>query len=93
MERAQHEQSLIFHLSSLQSTFISCYSFKVEENINRLVFIVTHLTASLHSALLGFLLLLATVRLKSGFSLEHFGIWIFMSKVIIYQIFTRLNSI
>ncbi|KAE8280032.1 Transmembrane protein 241 [Larimichthys crocea] len=33
------------------------------------------------SALLGFLLLLATVRLKSGFSLEHFGIWIFMSKV------------
>ncbi|TKS87925.1 Transmembrane protein 241 [Collichthys lucidus] len=33
------------------------------------------------SALLGFLLLLATVRLKSGFSLEHFGIWFFMSKV------------
>ncbi|XP_056868229.1 transmembrane protein 241 isoform X4 [Takifugu flavidus] len=33
------------------------------------------------SALLGFLLLMATVRLKSGFSLEHFGVWIFMSKV------------
>ncbi|XP_068604133.1 UDP-N-acetylglucosamine transporter TMEM241 homolog [Brachionichthys hirsutus] len=33
------------------------------------------------SALLGFLLLLATVKLKSGFSLEHFGVWIFMSKV------------
>lgn len=31
------------------------------------------------SALLGFLLLLATVKLKSGFSLEHF--WIFLSKV------------
>lgn len=33
------------------------------------------------SALLGFLLLLATVKLKSGFSLEHFGVWIFLSKV------------
>ncbi|KAM3593817.1 uncharacterized protein V6R79_022423 [Siganus canaliculatus] len=33
------------------------------------------------SALLGFLLLLATVKLRSGFSLEHFGAWIFMSKV------------
>lgn len=33
------------------------------------------------SALLGFLLLLATAKLKSGFSLEHFRVWIFMSKV------------
>lgn len=33
------------------------------------------------SALLGFLLLLATVKLKSGLSLEDFGIWIFLSKV------------
>ncbi|KAG7216756.1 hypothetical protein INR49_021153 [Caranx melampygus] len=33
------------------------------------------------SALLGFLLLLATVKLKSGLSLEHFGVWIFLSKV------------
>ncbi|XP_029955239.1 transmembrane protein 241 isoform X2 [Salarias fasciatus] len=33
------------------------------------------------SALLGFLLLLATVRLKSGLSLEHFGAWMFLSKV------------
>ncbi|XP_038581083.1 transmembrane protein 241 isoform X2 [Micropterus salmoides] len=33
------------------------------------------------SALLGFLLLLATVKLKSGFSLEHFGVWIFLSKI------------
>ncbi len=41
----------------------------------------------LHSALLGFLLLLATVKLKSGFSLEHFGVWIFLSKVIVYHIY------
>ncbi|XP_070784541.1 UDP-N-acetylglucosamine transporter TMEM241 homolog [Enoplosus armatus] len=33
------------------------------------------------SALLGFLLLLATVKMKSGFSLEHLGVWIFLSKV------------
>ncbi|XP_042366397.1 transmembrane protein 241 isoform X2 [Plectropomus leopardus] len=33
------------------------------------------------SALLGFLLLLATVKLKSGLSLEHFGVWIFLAKV------------
>ncbi|XP_039983427.1 transmembrane protein 241 isoform X11 [Xiphias gladius] len=33
------------------------------------------------SALLGFLLLLATVKLKSGLSQEHFGIWNFLSKV------------
>ncbi|XP_023152676.1 transmembrane protein 241 isoform X1 [Amphiprion ocellaris] len=33
------------------------------------------------SALLGFLLLLTTVKLKSGLSLEHFGVWIFLSKV------------
>nr|XP_046226692.1 transmembrane protein 241 isoform X2 [Scatophagus argus] len=33
------------------------------------------------SALLGFLLLLATAKLRSGFSLEHFGVWIFVSKV------------
>ncbi|XP_047424267.1 transmembrane protein 241 isoform X2 [Mugil cephalus] len=33
------------------------------------------------SALLGFLLLLATVRLKSGLSLEYLGVWIFLSKV------------
>ncbi|CAK6951952.1 transmembrane protein 241 [Scomber scombrus] len=33
------------------------------------------------SALLGFLLLLATVKLKSGLSLEHFAVWIFLSKV------------
>lgn len=33
------------------------------------------------SALLGFLLLLATVKLKSRLSLEHFGVWIFLSKV------------
>ncbi|CAN9506471.1 unnamed protein product [Ophioblennius macclurei] len=33
------------------------------------------------SALLGFLLLLATVKLKSGLSLEDFGVWIFLSKV------------
>ncbi|KAL6098046.1 tmem241 [Pungitius sinensis] len=34
------------------------------------------------SALLGFMLLLATVRLKSRCSLEHFGVWIFLSKII-----------
>ncbi|XP_077592688.1 UDP-N-acetylglucosamine transporter TMEM241 homolog [Stigmatopora nigra] len=33
------------------------------------------------SALLGFLLLLATVKLKSGLSLQHSALWIFMSKV------------
>ncbi|XP_026148582.1 transmembrane protein 241 [Mastacembelus armatus] len=33
------------------------------------------------SALLGFLLLLTTVRLKTGPSLEHFGIWMLTSKV------------
>ncbi|XP_060920190.1 transmembrane protein 241 [Labrus mixtus] len=33
------------------------------------------------SALLGFLLLLATVKLKSGLSVEHAGVWIFLSKV------------
>ncbi|KAM4543652.1 UDP-N-acetylglucosamine transporter TMEM241 homolog isoform 1-T1 [Fundulus diaphanus] len=33
------------------------------------------------SALLGFLLLLATVRLKRGLSLEHFRVWRFLSKV------------
>ncbi|XP_008436608.1 transmembrane protein 241 [Poecilia reticulata] len=33
------------------------------------------------SALLGFLLLLATVRLKHGPSLEHFRAWVFLSKV------------
>ncbi|XP_077411223.1 UDP-N-acetylglucosamine transporter TMEM241 homolog isoform X2 [Vanacampus margaritifer] len=33
------------------------------------------------SALLGFLLLLATVKLKSGLSLQHCAMWIFMSKV------------
>ncbi|KAM4533400.1 UDP-N-acetylglucosamine transporter TMEM241 homolog [Odontesthes bonariensis] len=33
------------------------------------------------SALLGFLLLLATVKLKRGLSLEHFGVWMFLSKV------------
>lgn len=39
------------------------------------------LCVSLHSALLGFLLRLATVKLKSGLSFEHFGVWIFLSKV------------
>ncbi|XP_055363999.1 transmembrane protein 241 isoform X2 [Betta splendens] len=34
------------------------------------------------SAALGFLLLLATVKLKTGPSLEHVGIWMFFSKVI-----------
>ncbi|KAF7649256.1 hypothetical protein LDENG_00144450 [Lucifuga dentata] len=34
------------------------------------------------SALLGFLLLLATVRLKSGLTVEHCGVWIFLSKMI-----------
>ncbi|XP_029003319.1 transmembrane protein 241 isoform X6 [Betta splendens] len=33
------------------------------------------------SAALGFLLLLATVKLKTGPSLEHVGIWMFFSKV------------
>uniref|UniRef100_A0A3P9IR67 Transmembrane protein 241 n=1 Tax=Oryzias latipes TaxID=8090 RepID=A0A3P9IR67_ORYLA len=33
------------------------------------------------SALLGFLLLLVTVKLKRGLSSEHIGIWIFISKV------------
>ncbi|XP_033988192.1 transmembrane protein 241 isoform X2 [Trematomus bernacchii] len=33
------------------------------------------------SALLGFLLLLATVKLKSGLTLEHFEVWIFLSKI------------
>ncbi|XP_071341933.1 UDP-N-acetylglucosamine transporter TMEM241 homolog isoform X2 [Trachinotus anak] len=33
------------------------------------------------SALLGFLLLLATVKLKSGLSFQHFEIWTFLSKV------------
>lgn len=45
--------------------------------------ICLHSHFSLYSALLGFLLLLATVKLKSGFSIEHFGVWIFLSKVII----------
>lgn len=42
---------------------------------------------SFHSALLGFLLLLATVKLKSGFSLEHFGVWVFTSKVSFFCVF------
>ncbi|KAM9827728.1 UDP-N-acetylglucosamine transporter TMEM241 homolog [Neosynchiropus ocellatus] len=33
------------------------------------------------SAVLGFLLLLATVKLKTGSSCEHFAVWIFLSKV------------
>ncbi|XP_024910407.1 transmembrane protein 241 isoform X2 [Cynoglossus semilaevis] len=33
------------------------------------------------SALLGFLLLLATSKLKTGLSLEHFRIWSFLSKI------------
>ncbi|XP_014036454.1 transmembrane protein 241 isoform X3 [Salmo salar] len=33
------------------------------------------------SALLGFFLLLASVKLKSGLPLEHCGVWIFLSKV------------
>ncbi|XP_068566198.1 UDP-N-acetylglucosamine transporter TMEM241 homolog [Cebidichthys violaceus] len=33
------------------------------------------------SALLGFLLLLVTVKLKRGLSLEHLGVWIFLSKI------------
>nr|XP_057915498.1 transmembrane protein 241 [Doryrhamphus excisus] len=33
------------------------------------------------SALLGFLLLLASVKLKSGLSLQHLALWIFLSKV------------
>ncbi|CAJ1081895.1 transmembrane protein 241 [Xyrichtys novacula] len=33
------------------------------------------------SALLGFLLLLATIKLKTGLSLEHLRVWIFLSKV------------
>ncbi|MEQ2292722.1 hypothetical protein AMECASPLE_025825 [Ameca splendens] len=33
------------------------------------------------SALLGFLLLLATARLKRGLSLEYFRVWVFLSKV------------
>ncbi|XP_034067977.1 transmembrane protein 241 isoform X3 [Gymnodraco acuticeps] len=33
------------------------------------------------SALLGFLLLLATVKLKSRLTLEHFEVWIFLSKI------------
>ncbi|XP_070709272.1 UDP-N-acetylglucosamine transporter TMEM241 homolog [Pempheris klunzingeri] len=33
------------------------------------------------SALLGFLLLLVTVKLKSGLSIEYFWVWIFLSKV------------
>ncbi|XP_033964450.1 UDP-N-acetylglucosamine transporter TMEM241 homolog isoform X2 [Pseudochaenichthys georgianus] len=33
------------------------------------------------SALLGFLLLLATVKLKSGLTLKHFEVWIFLSKI------------
>lgn len=45
------------------------------------------------SALLGFLLLLVTVKLKSGLSLEHFGVWIFLSKVIahIFTLFFKLR--
>lgn len=50
-------------------------------------------TVSLHSALLGFLLLLATVKLKSGFSLEHFGVWIFISKVIVFLFFYIINNL
>lgn len=45
------------------------------------------------SALLGFLLLMATVRLKSGFSLEHFGVWIFMSKVMVLHVFTFIERV
>ncbi|XP_056868227.1 transmembrane protein 241 isoform X2 [Takifugu flavidus] len=45
------------------------------------------------SALLGFLLLMATVRLKSGFSLEHFGVWIFMSKVMLLHVFTFIGRV
>ncbi|XP_061778286.1 transmembrane protein 241 isoform X2 [Nerophis ophidion] len=33
------------------------------------------------SALLGFMLLLATFKLKSGLSLQHFALWIFLSKI------------
>ncbi|XP_064797744.1 UDP-N-acetylglucosamine transporter TMEM241 homolog isoform X1 [Oncorhynchus masou masou] len=33
------------------------------------------------SALLGFFLLLASVKLKSGLPLEHCGVWLFLSKV------------
>lgn len=46
-----------------------------------------NLGSSFLSALLGFLLLLATVRLKSGFSLQHFGVWIFLAKVIGLHLF------
>uniref|UniRef100_A0A3Q3WDL7 Transmembrane protein 241 n=1 Tax=Mola mola TaxID=94237 RepID=A0A3Q3WDL7_MOLML len=45
------------------------------------------------SALLGFLLLLATVRLKSGFSLEHYGFWIFISKVIDFHHLSSVHRI
>ncbi|XP_061877675.1 transmembrane protein 241-like isoform X1 [Entelurus aequoreus] len=33
------------------------------------------------SALLGFMLLLTTFKLKSGLSLQHFALWIFLSKI------------
>uniref|UniRef100_A0A3B3HG29 Transmembrane protein 241 n=1 Tax=Oryzias latipes TaxID=8090 RepID=A0A3B3HG29_ORYLA len=42
------------------------------------------------SALLGFLLLLVTVKLKRGLSSEHVGIWIFISKVAPFSF--RLSS-
>lgn len=38
------------------------------------------------------MLLLATVRLQSGFSIEHFGVWIFLSKVIYFLYFLSLQT-
>lgn len=49
------------------------------------VIVCIHTFFSHHSALLGFLLVLATVKLKSGFSFENFGVWIFISKVIVFN--------
>lgn len=62
--------------------FIFGRLFRVEFGLKHLISLHSHF--SLYSALLGFLLLLATVKLKSGFSIEHFGVWIFLSKVILF---------
>lgn len=43
----------------------------------------------LHSAFLGFLLLLATVKLKRGLSQEHFKVWVFLSKVKVTKLFGK----
>lgn len=69
------------HISDIPR-WLLCEVERLSEGFSVLLTEVWILSLSFLSALLGFLLLLATVRLKSAFSLEHFGVWIFLSKVI-----------